>query len=110
MPSTGPPSGSYTVPVRVARDCRACVCATAGEAIDRNIATAAATSARIPKTTLGERCPQHGGIHAARMKRTAAGGTGQPHFSRAEEQRIDFVEVVVVAFEDVIERRTVVRR
>ena len=35
---------------------------------------------------------------------------GQPDLGRAEEQRIDLVEVAVVALEDVVERRAVVAR
>ena len=59
---------------------------------------------------LEQRRAKHLGIERARVKRAAAGRAHQPHFAGAEEQRIDLVEVVVVALEDVVERRAVVRR
>src|SRR5688572_5633395 len=56
-----------------------------------------------------ERRPQHVDIELSSVKRPACAGAGQPDLRRAEEQRIDFIEVVFIPPEDVVERRTVIR-
>ena len=55
-----------------------------------------------------ERRAQHVGFEPTRVERPSARRARQPHFGRAEEHRVDLIEVVVVALEDVVERRAVV--
>src|SRR5262245_46015115 len=54
---------------------------------------------REPSWFFVQRRLQHLCVHVPGMKRTPAGRARQPHLAGAEEQRIDLVEVVLVAFE-----------
>src|SRR5688572_28154194 len=57
-----------------------------------------------------QRGAQHLGIETPGVERPPGHRTGQPDFGRAEQHRIDLIEVVVVAPEDVVERRAVIIR
>src|SRR5688572_30316581 len=55
-----------------------------------------------------QRRAQDFGIDAARVEGASSDRAGDPHLGRAEQHRVDLIEVVVVALEDVVERRAVV--
>src|SRR5437867_5806920 len=61
-----------------------------------------ATSITLP---LVQRRAQHVGAHLPAVKRAAGRGAGEPYLRRAEEERLDLIEVVLVPREDVVERR-----
>ena len=59
---------------------------------------------------LEQRRPQDVSVEPSGVKRAPARGARQPHLAGTEQHRVDLIEVVVVPFEDVVERRAVVRR
>src|SRR4029453_7347441 len=55
-----------------------------------------------------QRRAQNGGVQLSSVEGASARRAREPHFCRTEQHRIDLIEVVVVAFEDVVERRAVI--
>src|SRR4029453_6235634 len=62
------------------------------------------------RTLVEERFAQHVGVETAGVEGLSARCAGQPYLGGTEQQRVDLVEVVVVALEDVVEGRAVVER
>src|SRR5215211_5567663 len=64
----------------------------------------------VPIPSAEQRRAEHRRVQVPAMKRPPTQRTREPHLGGTEQQLVDLVEVALVALEDLVERRAVVRR